>query len=169
MKKIFKCSLFVIITTLLSACASLQGISKEEKAARETALKEAINKQEYVVDVNCMIPMKGNSKHLSSSYSLTIKRDEIISYLPYFGEAYNIPYGGGKGLNFKAKINKYNALVDNKGKTIIELETKNEEDHYVYHIEIFPNGAANISVRSHNRQSISYSGTAEEIKEKEQK
>jgi hypothetical protein len=137
----------------------------EEKALKEAALKDAISKREYVIDVNRMVPMKGSSKQLSSSYSVTVKGDELISYLPYFGEAYSIPYGGGKALNFSAKIQKYNSLYDNKGKALIELETRNEEDQYVYHIEIFPSGSASISVRSNNRQLISFFGTVEKVKE----
>ena len=43
--------------------------------------------------------MKGGSKHLTSDYSLEIRNDSVYSYLPYFGVAYNVPYGGGKGLN----------------------------------------------------------------------
>jgi hypothetical protein len=140
-------------------------MTSEEKSAEEAALRNAINKREYVVNVHHMVPMKGGSKHLSSPYSVTVKGDDLISYLPYFGEAYSIPYGGGKGLNFSAKINSYNFIYDNKGKAVIELETKNEEDQYKYHIEIFPNGSASVNVVSYNRQPISFLGTAEELKD----
>jgi hypothetical protein len=163
----FKYSVLVAILALLSGgCGSLSGLSKEEKAAREAAVRGAIEKHEYIIDVDRMVPMKSGSKTLTSAYSVTIKGDSIISYLPYFGEAYNIPYGGGKALNFNAKITGYNQMFDGRGKAIIEIDTRNEEDQYHYFIEIFPNGSTSINVRSNNRQSISFYGTASEIKEK---
>ncbi|MDR2148434.1 MAG: DUF4251 domain-containing protein [Tannerella sp.] len=155
----------ILAAISLIGCSSLK-MTKEEKAAQEAALRSAIEQRAYIIDVNRMIPMKGGSKTLTSPYSLEIKGDTINSYLPYFGEAYNIPYGGGKGLNFRATITGYNQLFDSKGKAIIEVETKNEEDRYLYSIEIFPGGSTSISVRSYNRQPISFYGTASEITEK---
>jgi hypothetical protein len=166
MNNYLKVNVLIAIIALLSGCSSAK-MTGEEKSAKEAALRDAINKREYAVDVNHMIPMKGSSKHLSSPYSVTVKGDELVSYLPYFGEAYNIPYGGGKGLNFKAKINSYNFIYDNKGKAVIELETKNEEGQYKYHIEIFPNGSASVNVTSYNRQPISFLGTAKELEKSE--
>jgi hypothetical protein len=162
MKNYVKYSVFVTVLALLSGCSSVK-MTSEEKAAKETALKEAINKREYVVDVKQMVPMKGGSKSLTSSYSLEVKGDTVVSYLPYFGEAYSIPYGGGKGLNFKARISDYKQVFDSKGKAVIELETRNEEDQYHYLVEIFPNGSSSIHVQSNNRQSISFYGTASEV------
>jgi hypothetical protein len=155
-----------ILALFSGGCSSLPGLSKEEKAAREAAIRGAVEKHEYIIDVNRMTPMKSGSKTLTSAYSITIKGDTIVSYLPYFGEAYSIPYGGGKGLNFKAKITGYNQMFDSKGKAIIKVDTRNEEDQYHYFIEIFPDGLTSINVRSNKRQSISFHGTASEIKEK---
>ena len=47
--------------------------------------------------------MKGRSRALTSDYSIEIRNDSVFSYLPYFGVAYNVPYGGGKGLIFNAR------------------------------------------------------------------
>ena len=66
-----------------------------------------IESENYKIDVNTAMPMRGRSIPLTSSYSLTIRNDSVISYLPYYGRAYSIPYGGGDGLNFKAILQKY--------------------------------------------------------------
>jgi hypothetical protein len=161
--KILTASLSVMICFTDCSSAKMTG---EEKAAKEATLRSAIEKREYIIDVNRMTPMKGGSKSLTSLYSLEIKGDTVVSYLPYFGEAYSIPYGGGKGLNFTDKITGYTHAFDSKGKAVIELDTKNEEDRYHYFIEIFPNGATSINVRSHNRQSISFYGNARERENK---
>ena len=110
--------------------------------------------------------MKGGSKHLTSDYSLEIRNDSVYSYLPYFGVAYNVPYGGGKGLNFSAPLSEYTSAYNKKGNAKITLEVRNEEDNYLYNITIYPNGSSNIQVTPTNRQSISFSGEMD-LKKKE--
>ena len=109
--------------------------------------------------------MKGGSKHLTSDYSLEIRNDSVYSYLPYFGVAYNVPYGGGKGLN-SAPLSEYTSTYSKKGNAKITLKVRNEEDNYLYNITIYPNGSSNIQVTPTNRQSISFSGEID-LKKKE--
>ena len=103
------------ITSLLFTCSALVTLSgcatAEERAARaaEQALKvkTALTQRRYKIDVNRMYPMNGNSRNVSYGYSVEVRNDTLISYLPYFGRAYNVPYGGGKGLNFSERIGSY--------------------------------------------------------------
>ena len=78
--------------------------------------------------------------------------------LPYFGVAYNVPNGGGKGLNFSAPLSEYTSTYSKKGNAKITLKVRNEEDNYLYNITIYPNGSSNIQVTPTNRQSISLAG-----------
>lgn len=87
-----------------------------------------------------------------------MRGDTLISSLPYFGRAYLVPYGGGKGLNFSELISNYEVTKKPKGLTEIAIELTNEEDTYLYQLSIFDNGSATIDVRSKQRQPISYSG-----------
>jgi hypothetical protein len=149
---------------IMTGCSSTKGLTKEEKAAKEAALREAIEKREFTVDVNRMSPMSGRSQALTSPYSLEIKGDRVKSYLPYYGRAYSVPYGGGDGLNFEAEITGYKLSYDAKGKAVVEFETKTKEDRYGFRLEIFPNGSTSIHVTSVNRQAISFQGTATDRK-----
>ena len=90
--------------------------------------------------------------------SVTVSGDSIISYLPFFGRAYSVPYGGGKGLNFTAPISEYKAEKDNKGRMQITMLVNNEEDNLTYVLLVFDNGQASIDVRAREREPISYSG-----------
>ena len=76
----------------------------EKKAQTERNVREAINADHYKINVDYMQPMKGRSRALTSDYSIEIRNDSVFSCLPYFGVAYNVPYGGGKGLIFNAPI-----------------------------------------------------------------
>ena len=80
--------------------------------------------------------------------------------------AYNVPYGGGKGLNFSAPLSEYTSTYSKKGNAKITLKVRNEEDNYLYNITIYPNGSSNIQVTPTNRQSISFSGEMD-LKKKE--
>jgi hypothetical protein len=139
---------------------------KEKKQQREQAVREAVDAKAYKINVDRVMPMKGGSKHLTSDYSLEIRNDSVYSYLPYFGVAYNVPYGGGKGLNFSAPLSEYTSTYSKKGNAKITLKVRNEEDNYLYNITIYPNGSSNIQVTPTNRQSISFSGEMD-LKKKE--
>ena len=95
---------------------------------------------------------------MSPDFSLEVRGDTLVSYLPYFGRAYSLPYGGGKGLNFTAPISEYRTTKERNGATLITMKAINEEDVYLFRLEIFSNGSTTIDLRPRERESISYSG-----------
>lgn len=142
---------------MLSGC-----VSSEERAARQAeqarAVKMSLDARDYKISINRMYPMKGASKNVSYGYSVEVRNDSLISYLPYIGRAYNVPYGGGKGFNFSAPIANYNESQKKNGQRHIEIGVTNEEDTYLYILEIFDNGNSSLDVQSRQRERISYSG-----------
>ena len=98
---------------------SAQQSKKEKKEQKKEAVMKLIESENYKIDVNTAMPMRGRSIPLTSSYSLTIRNDSVISYLPYYGRAYSIPYGGGDGLNFKTILKEYNVEMDKKGDNLV--------------------------------------------------
>jgi hypothetical protein len=141
------------------SCSSSKTASQSERAQ---TVKQQIESRHYMVAVNRMTPLSGPSRQLTSSYSLTIKGDTVISYLPYFGQAYSVPYGGGKGLNFEAHITVYTLSFDAKGTALISFQTRSEDDTYLYRIQIFNNGSSSIHVTPNNRQIIHFYGNLEQ-------
>lgn len=150
---------------LVSAVVFLAGAqpffaqSKAEKKAAETAaVKELIKSRRYRIEVNRAVPMNGPSKNLTSRYSLEIKGDSVSSYLPYFGQAYNLPYGGGKGLIFDAPITGYKLSFNKKEVAAVKFKSRTEEDYFSYLVQVYSNGSATIHVTPVNRQSITFYG-----------
>lgn len=131
-------------------------IEKYNKLAKQ--VKDSINNRHFTVNVNMAYPQSHRAINLTSMYSVRISGDSIISYLPYYGRAYNVPYGGGKALNFTGKIYNYTAVRNKKNMTRITLNVKTDEDTYKYSLEIFDNGSTSIDVSSNQRQYISFSG-----------
>ena len=159
MKRFFYLSSIVASAMILwSSCAT-----SEEKAAQMAELSanvtNALNNRDYKISIDRMYPMRGSSRHVSFGYSVEVRKDTLISYLPYFGRAYNVPYGGGKGLNFTAPIGSYQEYMRKNGLRHIEIGLSNEEDTYLYTIEVFDNGSSSVEVRARQRERIAYSGT----------
>jgi len=150
----------LVLSIILTGCSASKGLTKEEKATKEAELREAIENRAFVVEVDRALPTGAESRMLTSPYSLTIRGDTVKSYLPFFGRAYSVPYGGGDGLIFNSTITDYQSSFDKKGKALIEFKTRSKEDALVYRIQIFLSGSASIDVTSINRQSISFHGKA---------
>ena len=158
MKNVLCLSLLLASAAILwSSCAT-----SEEKAAQMAQLSanvtNALNNRDYKIAIDRMYPMRGSSRHVSFGYSVEVRNDTLFSYLPYFGRAYNVPYGGGKGLNFSAPIESYRESQPKDDRRHIEISLSNDEDTYQYIIDIFTNGSANIDVIPRERDRITYYG-----------
>ena len=158
MKKVLLSTVIACSTlVLLGSCAT-----SEERAARlaEKARKvaSALNERRFTILVDRMYPLRGSSRSISYGYSVEVRNDSLLSHLPYFGRAYAIPYGGGKGLSFSTPITSYREYRKKNDLRHIEIGLANDEDTYLYTIEVFDNGKSTIDVQSRQRELISFSG-----------
>mgnify|MGYP002870009336 CR=1 FL=1 len=119
--------------SIISLCGcSITTKTSEEKAAEEQRIEagvlNALQSRRYRITVDTMIPRRGGTQHLTTQYSITVDGDDFVSYLPYFGVAYDVPYGGGKVLNFESKTDSYTRSKTRKGEERIVIITDNGED-----------------------------------------
>jgi hypothetical protein len=132
---------------------------KQKKEETQKVIRELVEAQKIKVEVDIAYPMRGRSRFLTSTYSVEIRNDSVFSYLPYFGIAYSVPYGGGgKGLIFDEKITNYKLTFDKKGTAKIQFKARTDEDSFVYYLSIYSSGDADVYVTPTNRQSISFRG-----------
>lgn len=144
---------------LLCVGQSLFAQSKQErKEQKEKEVKETVESGRFTIDVNRAVPMSGRSVNLTSPYSLELRGDSIVSYLPYFGRAYSAPYGGGKGMNFQEKALEFEQISKKKGATAFKFRVRTDEDVYAFRVDVFPNGSSTISVTPVNKQGITFYG-----------
>ena len=139
---------------LLCSCGILAESTSPEDQVK---IQERLDARSFRLDVEFMLPRRGGQQALTSPYFVTVNDGRIISALPYVGQAWDLPYGGGKGLNFEAPIDSY-AEERSVNKRLIVIGTDNEEDYVVYRIEVYNNGKVDMSVRSQHREEISYRG-----------
>lgn len=161
MKQLLSITVILFLATLLlCGCATT-----EERAARAAAkaakVQTALAERQFKLSINRMYPLRGGTRQLSFGYSIEVRNDSLISYLPFFGRAYSVPYGGGKALNFSERIGSYQETLMADGLHHIEIGVKNEEDTYVYFLDVYDNGKATVDVQSYERDRISFSGTME--------
>lgn len=161
MKKNLKAMVLWMIACLaMISCASTDpsGLSKAERRQQQAMMvQKALLDRNYTISVQSAHPSSGAPINLSSPYSLKVKGDTVVSYLPFFGRAYSLPYGGGKGLNFTGKVISYETSR-NKKEYNIKMGVDSDEDQYTYYIDVYENGRAVMLVTSRNRSNITFYG-----------
>ena len=158
----------ILATLFLMACATSESASEKARKRAEMAAKitEGIQTRCFNVNIDKVYPMGQGTIHPSTLYSVSVKDDYINSYLPYFGRAYNIPYGGGSGLNFEGKVLRYQESIGRKGEHYVVLDVESKEDIHQYSFVIFDNGNVKLDVLSKERNPISFSGYVDLTEEK---
>ena len=153
-------TLLAVLLTV-SSCGVLSSETREERVLREAReaqmVVDNLSAGNFTIDIDRMYPIRGTSQHVTN-YSISVKDGVLNSHLPYIGQAWRVPYGGGHALNFKAPIGSYNVTRTGKEGYEVRIFVKEDEDQHIYLLTVFDNGRASVDVQSQNRERISYSG-----------
>ena len=151
---------FLMLTLVVTA-----GFAQDEK---EDPIKAAIESKQYVFKARSVMPATGGTRQLTSEYDLTVNKDSITAYLPYFGRSYQATPGTTTdGINFTSIKNTYEVSEGKKGGWLIDVKTKDAGDVRKFNLNLSKDGYGTLHVDNQNRQSISYSGKVEPLKKKE--
>jgi hypothetical protein len=113
----------------------------------------------------------GGSINLSgSSYDLSVTKDSVVAYLPYYGRSYTPKYGSidENGIKFKSKNFNYKSSTRKKGGWNISMAPKDIKDNYSLTLLVTEAGYGTLTVNSNNQQSITFNGYIAESKPKKQ-
>lgn len=139
---------------LLASCSGLKNTPE-----KTNELTRKIQKKDFTVVVNYANPLRGRQIYLTSEYDLKIKNDSAIAFLPYFGVAYSVPYGGGDGIKFAEPMTNYSVRNNKKSDGWnIRFKVKEGEFDYDISMDIYNNGSTMFSVTSFNRDVITFMG-----------
>jgi len=151
----------LVAVLAVSACGILSSETREERVVREAKeaqmVRQGLETGNFTIDIDRMYPLRGSSK-MVSNYSIKVKDGVLISHLPFIGQAWRVPYGGGHALNFDAPVANYTAVENGRDGYEIRIYVKTDEDEHLYRLTLFDNGRASLDVQSGNRDRISYSG-----------
>lgn len=151
-----------VATALLLVACGTPRLSVAEKAARLAAQMQQVDSlvrgMRFGIEVNAAFPQRGNMVNLNYDYGIQVHGDTLRSYLPYYGRAYQIPYGGGKALDFSEHIQRYALTQGKKGERQLQMWVENDEDAYVYTLKVYAGGNIDLTVESHQRDRIRFTG-----------
>ena len=156
-------SFIVVVSALLLAaagCSATRSVSLSE-VDRITAMQidDMLARRLYKIDFTRAFPVSAPSFSLSYPYYVSVIGDRVEVFLPYFGRAYSIPYGGGEGLDFEAPLSDYSETTKKNGRREITFTARTAEERYDFTLTVFPLGESNLAITPTNRQTISFSGS----------
>jgi hypothetical protein len=160
-------ALLLVVTSLVLNTASAQNKKKEREAKRIEEIKQLLTDRTYVFEATYMNPMRGGNKALTDSYDVRVIRDSLISYLPYYGQAYQAPMDPTKNaLDFTSTKFEYTVKTLQKGGWEITIVPKDNKDLQKMFMTVSTDGYATLHVTSTYRDPISFDGTIEAPKKK---
>jgi hypothetical protein len=134
-------------------------IAQKKVSAKEMEIKTLLYSQQYIFYAQSVIPSSGRQRFLTSEYTVSISKDTIVSYLPYFGRAYYATIGSTDGgIKFTSVDFDYKISERKKGGWEISIHPKGGQDVQKLNFTVYNNGTAYLFVNSNNRQSISFNG-----------
>ena len=147
---------FLFFTLLIAT--SLSGTAQDKSVADFTRIVESRN---YIFKAERVNPESGSSRLLTSDYDLTVSKDKLVSYLPYFGRAYAPVLSGESGIKFTSRAFNY-SVSKKRDKWEVLIQPDDVSGVQQMHLTIFDNGTASLYVINTNRESISYQGYIKE-------
>ncbi|MGK6343197.1 DUF4251 domain-containing protein [Chryseobacterium sp. DT-3] len=93
------------------------------------------------------------------NYTIELKKNSLEVTLPYFGRRFNTSYNtSDNGYRFTSKDFTVNKSQDKKGNWTLKIKPNDTRNVDEINIEVFKNGKAFVSMRSNDRQPITYNG-----------
>ena len=139
----------------------------QKKTDKEQQIRKIIENKHFKFTARSVTPMSGSTINLTSEYDLIVDSTSIESWLPFYGRAYQTDYGSTEGgIKFKenAKVLEVKRNAKKDGYEVrIEVDTSN--DSYKIFVRAGDSGYATMAIISNRKQSISYYGIIEPLKE----
>jgi Domain of unknown function (DUF4251) len=139
--------------------SNAQQNTEDKKEVKKTAIKNRVDSQHFVFVAQSMSPLRGQVRNLTSVYDVSISKDTMVSYLPYFGRAYSAPLDpASPGLSFTSNKFSYSVTPHKKNGWNVAIKPKDHTDIQQFLFTIFDNGSASLNVSSISRDPVSFNG-----------
>ena len=156
-------SLFTI-PILFPNCSTSNKNSKSDST--NVSYAQIVTDHQFVFNAQTVNPTRGRFRTLTSPYDVTVAKDTLRSYLPYFGRSYNPQYGSTTSpLDFTSTDFSYSVSPYKKNAWNITIKPKDKTSIQQYFFTIYDNGSATLNVTSTSSDPISFNGRIEEKKQ----
>lgn len=140
------------------------GDRKEKKLQKEKAMYELLDSGQFRFIASSARSSLGNFNNLGTNYELKFDSLNLKAYLPYYGRAYSVPYGGSEGVKFELQAEKIEKEWNKKKQLFtFRTEVSDKTDSYLMYLTTGLSGYADLKITFRNRQPISYYGTIEPL------
>ena len=169
MKKLIVLGLLLI--PLINCYSQTKKEQRQQKKQEEyETVKALIETKHYEFSANRAHPQKGGFVDLTTNPNYLRVNDNFTeASMPYFGRAYNIPYGGPGGIKFKGEVNGY-SVVENSKKLnlVVSYKVQGNGDSFDCVLTINSKTSATLIITSQQRDPISYFGAINVLETKEE-
>ena len=157
-------SLLVLLSLFLGLAGFQPDSKKEKKAKRQLEMAQLIDSGKFRFVARSANSELGNFNQLSSNYDLVFDSLQIRAFLPYYGRAYHVPYGGSGGVKFDLKAKKIDKEWNERKKLFyIKTQLADSQDSYSIYLTTGLDGFADLKINFRNRSWINYYGTIEKM------
>ncbi|MFT3912186.1 MAG: DUF4251 domain-containing protein [Ferruginibacter sp.] len=143
-------------------CLCLFGMQQKtiaQKADVYKAVSDKIEKKDFVFVAQSLTPLSGPLRVLTSTYDVRVTADSVISYLPYFGKAQQVPSTSeDAGIIFTSTKFDYVSETGKKKSWDVTIKFKDQRNTSTFSFIIYDNGEASLNVTSMLRDPISFRG-----------
>ncbi|MEI6137853.1 MAG: DUF4251 domain-containing protein [Mariniphaga sp.] len=139
---------------------SKKALRLKAKIVKDHYIDSLINTKTFEFVANRALPQGWESVDLTTNHNFLKFDPELIeSYMPYFGRAYSVDYGGDGGIKFGAKPLEYNIAKAKNGKGYeVNVTVSDIKDVYKLSLFVSPDGNATLNINCNQKSSISYMG-----------
>ena len=156
-------AIVIALTGISSASLTACSPTKEVTAAKQQLANEAVEAQDFTFEATMVQPSRGISRSLTAGYDLTVSKDTVTAYLPFFGRAYSAPISATDGgIKFTSTSFTYKATPAKRGGYSIRIATNDTKERYELYLSISASGYGTLTVSSNSKETISFSGRLKE-------
>jgi len=160
---ITRISVLVILFTFFAISGfaqekSRKQIKEEAKIEKQKQIEALVNSKTFVFNASTAFPQGYKSVNLTAIYNVKFSPDTIVSYMPFYGNAYReVGFGGETGLKFEGKPEDFTVVKGEKSYNVNAV-VRGQNDTYQISLSVGFKGSAMLSISSNNRSNISYNG-----------
>jgi hypothetical protein len=157
-------SLLILVSVLLILTGFQEDNKKERKAKQQLEMAQLLQNGRFRFVARSANSELGNFTNLATNYDLVFDSLQLKAFLPYYGQAYSVPYGGSGGVHFDLKAEQIDKKWNERKKLfVISTNLSDSQDSYSIYLTAGLSGYADLKINFRNRRWISYYGTIEKI------
>lgn len=155
-KTIFPAIIFFIVGISIYGCSNTRITAEPPLDSND--VKNLVDSQSFIFIPQYISPMGFRKRDLSPGFDISISKDSIKSYLPFWGRGYIAPISPADvDFDFTSTKFTYAVRPDRRG-WIVSVKPTDQSYLRELFFRIFDNASASLTVSSIDRSSITYDG-----------